>query len=65
MEFSNILIALGVAMSIACVTEGISWYFIYRHEEYKKLVKDINNSSKELDALKAKSQYAMATQSAG
>ena len=35
MEVNNVAIAMGIAMGMALVTEGISWYFIYRTEDYK------------------------------
>ena len=44
MDVQNVLIAAGVSILSAVLTESINWYFVYRKEEYKKLVSDVNES---------------------
>ena len=43
MELNLTSVAVAAIVSIvgALTSEGVNWYLIYRHEEYKKLVKDI------------------------
>ena len=35
------LMAVGVAICFSLVSEAISWFMIYRHEEYKKAIAEI------------------------
>jgi len=49
MDINSLLIAIGVAVASSIIGEAVSWYMIYRHEEYKNLVDSISRASKELD----------------
>ena len=49
MEINSILVAIGVAVVSAAIGEAVSWYLIYRHEDYKSLVDGITRLTKELE----------------
>jgi len=49
MDVNSVLIAIGVAVMSAIISETINWYLIYRHEEYKNLVDSTSRASKELE----------------
>ena len=51
------LVALSVAVVCAALSESITWYLIYRHEDYKKLCKDYEEASEKLSAMKEKLMY--------
>ena len=38
---TSVLVAGAVSIVAAILSEGVNWYLIYRHDEYKKLLKDI------------------------
>lgn len=61
MDINPVFIAFGVAVSMAAISEAINWYLIYRKEDYRKLVDDINRQSRELDFLKNKVMMSTAT----
>ena len=46
--------------SVACalVSEGINWFFIYRHDDYKKLCRDLQKAQAEMEDLQTKSAFA-------
>ena len=48
-EISNIAVTMAVAVSSSIFSQGLCWYLYYRHEEYKKAVKDINSTQELLD----------------
>ena len=43
LSLSSIGIAIAVSIVAALMGESVNWYLIYRHEDYKKLVKDTLN----------------------
>ena len=45
----NIAIAAGISVLSSLAGEFINWYLIYRHEEYKKLLKDIQETQIKFD----------------
>ena len=57
-----IAIAAGMSALSACISEGVNWYWIYRHEEYKKLIKDIAENQIKFDAMKEKQLFNAGTQ---
>ncbi len=40
-NLAYVAVAAAVSALSASVSEAVNWYLIYRHEEYRKLVKDI------------------------
>ena len=60
-QLSNLLIGISAAIVCACITEGINWYLIYRHDEYKKLTSDILESQDKVDKLKDKLLFSQGT----
>ncbi len=40
LNLASVGIAAAVSIVAALTSEAVNWYMIYRHEEYKKLVKD-------------------------
>ena len=58
------LVALSVATFCAIASESIVWYFIYRHEDYKKLCKDFEDAETKLTGMREKHMYTAGTQTA-
>ena len=54
----NIAIAAGISVLSSIAGEFINWYLIYRHEEYKKLLKDISETQLKFDLMKEKQLLA-------
>ena len=40
LNLASVGVASAVSIVAALASESVNWYLIYRHEEYKKLVKD-------------------------
>ena len=40
LNLASVGVAAAVSVIAALASESVNWYLIYRHEEYKKLVKD-------------------------
>ena len=40
----NFLAAIGIVVGSALLVEGANYHMVYKHEDYKKLVKDANDS---------------------
>ena len=53
-DLTNIALILAVAVSSSIISEGLCWYFYYRHADYKKAVKNINDTQDSLDQMKEK-----------
>jgi hypothetical protein len=49
---SDALFVLGAAIFTSLLTEGISWYLVYRHKEYQTLTQNISNLQKKVDKQK-------------
>ena len=47
MNFIGIAAAVSLISSFA--SEAVNWYIVYRHDEFKKLVKDISENQVRLD----------------
>ena len=64
MELSLPSIGIAIAVSVvsALASESVNWYLIYRHEDYKKLVKDTLNQQELVDQMKEKQMYKAGTQ---
>ena len=62
LSLTSIGVAATVSVVAALMSEGVNWYLIYRHEEYKKLVKDTLNQQELVDSLKEKQMYKAGTQ---
>ena len=56
-----IMVALSVATLCAVASESIVWYFIYRHEDYKKLCKDFEDAETKLNGIREKLMYTAGT----
>jgi hypothetical protein len=54
LDIINFCIAAGVSVIVAILSEAVNWYLIYRHDDYKKLVKDILENQLKLDQMKEK-----------
>ena len=53
-DLSITLAAVGAAVCFAMVTETISWYMIYRHDEYKKAVVEVVELQERVDTMQEK-----------
>ena len=64
MEFciTSIGVAIAVSVVAALMSESVNWYLIYRHEDYKKLVKDTLTQQELVEKLKEKQMYKAGTQ---
>ena len=54
-------VAFSVAILCACASEGLVWYIIYRHADYKKLCFEFEDQQAKLDAMKEKLMYTAGT----
>ena len=54
LNLASVGVAVVVSVLAALTSEGVNWYLIYRHEDYKKLVKDTLNQQELVDSLKEK-----------
>ena len=60
----NILIvAVSAALCFATITEGIAWFLVFRHEEYKRQVLEVVELQTRVEAMQEKMQYSQGTQS--
>ena len=57
------LVAVGCAISLAIITETLSWFLFYRHEEFKRAVEEVVDLQTKLENMKEKMQYSLGTQS--
>ena len=60
-DLTNILLAGAISVTGALLSEAINYYFVYRHDDYKKLVKDIIESQSRIDIMKEKQLSAAST----
>ena len=54
LNLASVGVASAVSIVAALLSEGVNWYLIYRHDDYKKLVKDTLNQQELVDSLKEK-----------
>ena len=52
------LMAMGIAICFSMISEAISWFMIYRHEEYKKAVVEIVDLQNRVESMQEKMQYS-------
>ena len=52
------LMAMSAAICFSLVSEAISWFMIYRHEEYKKAIAEIVDLQNRVESMQEKMQYA-------
>ena len=57
------LMAMGVAICFSLVSEAISWFMIYRHEEYKNAIAEIVELQNRVENMQEKMQYSAGAQS--
>ena len=57
------LMAMGAAICFSMVSEAISWFMIYRHEEYKKAIAEIVELQNRVESMQEKMQYSAGAQS--
>ena len=57
------MVAVGAALCFAMISETISWFLIYRHDDYKRQVEEIVELQSKVDLVKEKMQYSLGTQS--
>eukprot|EP01070_Trichotokara_eunicae_P010009 Trichotokara_eunicae@DN6230_c0_g1_i10.p1 len=52
MEFAKLdtLAVVLTALAVACTSEGVSWFFFFRKDDFKELTSSINRISGKLDA---------------
>ena len=62
-EYEIVLIALGASLTFSFVSELITWFLIYRHDDYKKQVKEISEMQEQVDKMQEKMQYSLGRQS--
>lgn len=62
-DLSITLMAMGAAICFSMITEAISWFMIYRHEEYKKAVEEIVELQTRVETMQEKLQYSAGAQS--
>ena len=54
---------MGVAICFSMVQEAISWFLIYRHEEYRKAVDEIVELQNRVESMQEKMQFSVGAQS--
>ena len=57
-ESSIMVQAMGAALVFAIVSETISWFVIYRHDEYKKCIEEIADCQEKVEAMREKMEHS-------
>ena len=63
LSMNYVLLAFTVSICMAVVSEGINWYLIYRHDDYKKLAQDAVEAQEKVDKELEKITFSAGTQS--
>ena len=54
-----VLVAMGCALAFSFASELVSWFVIYRHDDYKKQVAEVVELQEKVETMTEKQQFSM------